>query len=139
MDSETRRMVIEHFEKANRELASRYGLAALDEAPPAAREFGQWRGTEGDLPPDHAAVPRATLDQLFSAHFVDIVSSVTSRFELTEAALQEARTLARQRYCEIERLRADLDEANAKLASKQIATADKTRHSNWRRFFRYHG
>lgn len=125
MDRATRRALVQHYYASNREIAARFGLAALMEEPPPERAFGEWCGLGNEPPPDHDAEPGATLDHLFSRDFVTVLRSLAERFGATEAALAETQTLAKERYTEIEGLRARLDRTDAALAEMQTLAKER--------------
>jgi hypothetical protein len=138
MDPATRRMLVQHFAPSNHALAMRFGVTALVEEISAERALGTWCGLNGEPPPDQDSLARATLDNLFSLHFVDIVEAVATRFARTEAAREQAQALAWQRNTEIEALRAELLAAQATLASYKQGqdSAQNAPHLSWFCFLR---
>lgn len=118
MDRATRRAIAQHFDSSNRQVAARFGLPALIEEPPPERTFGEWSGLGSAPPPDHDAVPSATLDHLFSRDFVTILRPLSERFGATHAALAESRTQVKELHAEIAALRMRLERAEAALASR---------------------
>lgn len=125
MDSATRRIIVQHYARSNREVATRFDLSALLEEPQPERTFGEWRGLGGEPPPDHGTVPRATLDHLFSPDFVAILRPLAERFGATDTALATAQALAIERYAEIEALRAQFGATDTALAQAQALAIER--------------
>lgn len=125
MDSGTRRAIVQHFDESNRMVAARFNLPALMEEAPPERRFGEWLGLGSVPPPDHEAMPAATLDHLFSRDFVTMIGSLAERFGAMDGALAEAQRLAIERFAETATLRTQLDRTETALADAQRLATDR--------------
>jgi hypothetical protein len=130
MDSATRRAVVQHFDESNRLVASRFDLPALLEEAPPERRFGPWLGLGSAPPPDHAALPSASLDNLYSRDFVTMVATLAERFGAMDVALAEAQRLATERFAEMKTLRAQLDRTEAALGDAQRLATGRNAETN---------